>query len=149
LDTAIGENYAREKQRNKKIFNEEEKEQRFKEEVDWKAYFESIKHLCPWSLRAYMQDKILHVTTSGGCELTWCAMFDKSKHEALLFEYPHETSIDTLVAITEKIEKKYKGLIAFWSHPEEKDQNTPKPCVICQDRELLTDLRKKIGFEDE
>ena len=96
-----------------------------------------------------MQDKILHVTTGGGCELTWCSCFTASKHEALLFEYPHETSIDTLLSITERIEQKHKELIAFWSHPNEKDNNTPKPCVIVQDRELLTDLRKKIGFEDE
>lgn len=153
--TAIGEDNARkeqrkfQKQRIQEGFNEE-KEQRFEEEVDWQAYFESIKHVCPWSLKAFMQDKILHITVDDTpTELTWTACFRGSNYEALLFEYPHETTIDMLLSVVNKIEKQHKELIAFWSHPSEKDQNTPKPCVIVQDRELLTDLRKKIGFEDE
>ena len=128
----------------------EEKEQRFKEEIDWLSYFESIKHVCPWSLKAFMQDKILHITVDNTpTELTWTSLFLASNYEAILFEYPDNTSIDFLLGITEKIEEKHKGLIAFWSHPDEKDNNTPKPCVIVQDRQMLTDLRKKIGFEDE
>ena len=149
-DTAIGENYARQEQRlNEKEEQRFKKEQRFEEEVDWEQYFLSIKKLCPWSLKFWMEDKILHIKTEGGCELTWCACFDNSKYEAMLFEYPHETTIDTLLCIVDKIEEKHKGLIAFWSHPDEKDQNTPRPCCIVQSRETLTDLRKKIGYEDE
>jgi len=97
-----------------------------------------------------MQDKILHITVDKtSTEMTWVACFNGSHHEALLIEYPHKTTIDHLLSVVDKIESKYKGLIAFWSHPDEKENNTPKPCVIVQDRELLTDLRKKIGFEDE
>ena len=136
------------KQRHKEADEKEEKEQRHKE-VDWLSYFKSIKGVCPWSLRAYMQDKILHVTTGGGCELIWCSCFTASKHEALLFEYPHETCIKMLNKHVRRIEKRYPELIAFWSHPSEGDQNTEVPVVIVQDRKLLTDLRKKIGFEDE
>jgi len=40
-------------------------------------------------------------------------------------------------------------LAAFWSHPDHKDNNTPKPCVIVQDKQELTDLRKQIGYEAE
>ena len=119
-------------------------------EVDWLKYFHSIKHVCPWSLKAYMQDKILHITVGDvPTEMTWVSCFNGSDYEALLFEYPHETTIDMLLSVVDKIEQKHKDLIAFWSHPDEKDNNTPKPCVIVQDRQLLTDLRKKIGFEDE
>ena len=60
-----------------------------------------------------------------------------------------DTDIDYLYSVTEQIEAKYPELIAFWSHPDEKDNNTPTPCVIVQSRELLTDLRKKIGYKDE
>tara|TARA_R100001460_G_scaffold103669_1_gene148983 strand:- start:204 stop:500 length:297 start_codon:yes stop_codon:yes gene_type:complete len=98
-----------------------------------------------------MQNKILHITVGDvPTEMTWVACFNGSKnHEALLIEYSHKTSIDHLLSVVDKIESKYKELIAFWSHPDEKENNTPKPCVIVQDRQLLTDLRKKIGFEDE
>lgn len=97
-----------------------------------------------------MQDKILHVeTASKGCEMTWACAFRASKHEALLITYEDVVDVDYLYNITERIEEKYKELIAFWSHPIEGDNNTPKPCVIVQDREQLTDLRKKIGFENE
>ena len=97
-----------------------------------------------------MQDKILHITVGDvPAELTWTSVFLASNYEALLFEYPLETDVEFLLDIVNKIEQKHKELIAFWSHPDEKDDNTPKPCVIVQDRELLTDLRKKIGFEDE
>lgn len=97
-----------------------------------------------------MQDKILHVKTHmPGNELTWVATFCASENEALLLEYDEGTSIDTLLAMVEKIESKYLHLAAFWSHPDEKDNNTPTPCVIVQDKQQLTDLRKKIGFEDD
>lgn len=152
VDTATklkGENdggYEEEKQR----FFQEKEEQRFKKEVNWLAYFESIKHLCPWSLRAYMTDSILHVKCNKGCEMTFTACFRASKlHEAAMFEYDMDTSIDYLYEVTEKIEKQYPELIAFWSHPSEGDQNTEVPVVIVQDRELLTDLRKKVGYEHE
>ncbi len=97
-----------------------------------------------------MQDKILHVETAcKGTEMTWACAFRASKHEALLMTYEDDVDVDYLYNITQRIEEKYKELIAFWSHPIEGDNNTPKPCVIVQDRELLTDLRKKIGFENE
>ena len=131
-------------------YEKEKKEQRFKKEVDWLSYFESIKHICPWSLRAYMTDKILYVKCNKGCEMSFTAAFRGSKlHEAAMFEYDMDTDIDYLYNITEQIEAKYPELIAFWSHPSEGDQNTEVPVVIVQDRALLTDLRKKIGYEDE
>ena len=96
-----------------------------------------------------MENKILHVVDPRGCELTFCACFRGSKHEALLFEYNNNTSVDTLFAVTEQIEAVYGDLIAFWSHPIEGDQNTPIPCVIVQDKAQLTDLRKKVGYADD
>ena len=80
---------------------------------------------------------------------TWVASFSASQHEALLLEYEEETSIDTLLSLVEKIEEKYLHLVAFWSHPDEKDLNTEVPVVVVQDRQQLTDLRKKIGFDDD
>ena len=138
---------ARQKQRHNEA--KEEEKQRLKEEVNWLEYFQSIRSVCPWSLKAHMDNKILHVKEPDGCELIWCACFTASTHEALLFEYNKNTSVDTLFAITEVIEQKYPQLIAFWSHPIEKDQNTPVPCCIVQDRATLTDLRKKVGYTDD
>ena len=85
----------------KQRLKEEEKEQRFQEEkVDWEQYFLSIKKLCPWSLKFWMEDKILHITVGDEpTELTWCACFDSTEYEAMLFEYPHETTIDTLMCV--------------------------------------------------
>ena len=147
---------ARQKQRHNEA--KEEKEQRIQEEVTWvEDYFMSIRQLCPWSLKYWMESRILHIKEPNGCELTWCAAFtgnpepgkEHKKHEAILFEYNKNTSVDTLFAITEVIEQKYPQLIAFWSHPIEKDQNTPVPCCIVQDRATLTDLRKKVGYTDD
>jgi len=148
--TTIGEDNARKEQRLEEANEKEEKEQRFKEEVDWSAYFDSIAKICPWSKKYYMQDKILHVKAGKpGNDLTWVASFTATNCEALLMEYNEGTSIDTLLAIVEKIENKYIHLAAFWSHPDEKENNTPTPCVIVQDKQQLTDLRKKIGFEND
>ena len=97
-----------------------------------------------------MTDKILHVETAcKGTEMTWASVFRGSKHEALLMTYEDNVDVDYLYNLTERIEEKYKELIAFWSHPVEGDNNTPQPAIIVQDRQLLTDLRKKIGFENE
>ena len=134
-------------QRNKEEERQEEKEQRHKE-VDWTGYFQSIRPMCPWSLKAWMENKILHIQHTQGCELTWCACFRESGHEALLFEY-EDLSVDELLVIVDKIEAKYPDLVAFYSHPIEEDNNTEVPCVIVQDKQTLTDLRKKIGFENE
>jgi len=136
-------------QRHKEANEKEEEKQRHKE-VDWGAYFDSIVKVCPWSKQYYMQDKILHVKTGKpGNDLTWVASFCATNNEALLLEYDEGTSIDTLLSVVEKIEEKYLHLAAFWSHPDEKDNNTPTPCVIVQDKQTLTDLRKKIGFEND
>ena len=127
----------------------EEKEQRH-EEVDWGVYFDSIAKVCPWSKKYYMQDKILHAKVgSPGTELTYVASFCATEYKALLLEYNEGTAIDTLLTVVDKIESKYLHLEAFWSHPDEKENNTPTPCVIVQDKQELTDLRKQIGFKDE
>lgn len=133
----------------KGVTYEKEEEKQRHQEVDWLAYFKGIKALCPWSLRAYMSDKILHVLEPNNCELSFCAAFRNSKHEAVLFEYNNNTSVDTLLAVVGQIEAVYGDLIAFWSHPTEGDNNTPVPCVIVQDRAQLTDLRKQVGYTDE
>lgn len=97
-----------------------------------------------------MTDKILHVKCNKGCEMAFAGAFKASElHEAAMFEYDMDTDIDYLYKITEQIEAKYPELIAFWSHPSEGDQNTEVPVVIVQDRALLTDLRKKVGYTDE
>ena len=144
---------ARQEQRHNEA--KEEEKQRLKEEVNWLEYFQSIRSVCPWSLKAYMDNKILHVKNPNGCELSWCAAFSADtepgtvRYEALLFEYDNDASVDTLYDITEVIDAKYPQLISFWSHPIEEQNNTPTPCVIVQDKGTLTDLRKKMGFENE
>lgn len=136
------------KQRNKEA-NEKEKEEQRHQEVDWTAYFDSIVKVCPWSGKYYMEGKILHTKCTKGSELTWVASFSATNYEALLLEYEPGTSIDYLSAQVDRIDERYLHLTAFWSHPDEKDNNTPTPCLIVQDKQQLTDLRKKIGFEND
>ena len=143
--------YARiqQKQRHKEA-NEKEEEKQRHQEVDWGAYFDSIVKVCPWSKKYYMQDKILHVKVgTPGTELSFVASFSATNHKALLLEYNEGTTIDTLLSVVDKIESKYLHLAAFWSHPDEKENNTPTPCVIVQDKQELTDLRKQIGFDHD
>ena len=138
------------KQRHNEADEEEKEEEQRHKEVDWGVYFDSIVKVCPWSKQYYMQDKILHAKVGApGTELTYVASFCATEYKALLLEYHEGTSIDTLLTVVDKIESKYLHLAAFWSHPDEKENNTPTPCVIVQDKQELTDLRKQIGFKDE
>lgn len=95
-----------------------------------------------------MDKRITHIRGARGTELAFVASWCSTTSKALLIEYEDDTSIDTLYAVTEQIEGRYPHLAAFWSHPDHKDNNTPKPCVIVQDKDELTDLRKQIGYEE-
>jgi len=95
-----------------------------------------------------MDDRITFVKATEGTELSFVAGWCATNSKALLIQYPMDTSIEKLYAVTEKIEAKYLHLAAFWSHPTEGDQNTEIPCVIVQDKKELTDLRKQIGYEE-
>ena len=96
-----------------------------------------------------MDNRITHVQAVEGTELSFVASWCATDSKALLIQYPKTTDVDTLYAIACKIEDKYPHIEAFWSHPECKDNNTPVPAVICQDKDELTDLRKQIGYEAE
>ena len=96
-----------------------------------------------------MDGRITHVMASKGTELSFVASWCATSSKALVMQYPDNTDVDTLYATACRIEDKYPHLEAFWSHPQHKDNNTPKPCVIVQDKDELTDLRKQIGYEAE
>ena len=96
-----------------------------------------------------MDGRITHIRGAKGTELTFVASWCATDSKALLIEYDEKTDVDTLYAVTEEIEGRYPHLAAFWSHPDHKQNNTIRPCVICQDKDELTDLRKQIGYEEE
>jgi len=96
-----------------------------------------------------MDDRITFVKASEGTELSFVASWSATNSKALLIQYPMDTDINKLYAVANKIEAKYIHLAAFWSHPSEGDNNTEVPCVIVQDKQELTDLRKQVGYEAE
>ncbi len=96
-----------------------------------------------------MDGRITHVMASKGTALTFVASWCATDSKALVIQYPKTTDTNTLYATACKIEDKYPHLEAFWSHPECKDNSTPVPALIIQDKDELTDLRKQIGYEQE
>jgi len=109
-------------------------------EVNWQNYFESIKKVCPWSLKAY---------TEGNIEITqWKGYpMDLDNLEARVYVSKHNPrqlkKIHTRLNLERPIEE------WLWSHPSFQDYSAPVPCLIQQDRDKLYSIRSKIGFFDE
>ena len=133
--------------------NEAEKRKRKKaqKEVDWLKYFNHIKGVCPWSLRAYMQDKILVWTDAERRYKTLSKLFTSTNHEAFVYTFPGK-SADWLESQCELLNKTQTECEWLWSHPDAdsgEGNSTPVPVLIQQDREMLNTLREKIGYIDE
>jgi hypothetical protein len=109
----------------------------------WLPYFQSIKNNCPWSLKAYMKEKILFLDWSDTTYLTWTKLFQSTKYEAFVFKC-NEKSVEWLEAITQNLNDLEDGNEYLWSHPEEGGESTPVPVVICQDEQMLNELREKL-----
>jgi len=121
-------------------------EKDLKEDNAWQIYFASIKGVCPWSLRAFMDNNILFLDYSSKTYNTWGSIFHASKHEAFVYKCV-DKSVDWLIDKCEELNKKSTRSEWLWSHPSEGGNSTPVPVLIQQDREQLESLRDKIGYE--
>ena len=110
-------------------------------EVDWDEYFESIKAVCPWSLRAWRQNQIEIIK--------WHSQQIKELGliEARLYISNHNPR--QLKKITKKLNSLRPKEEWLWSHPSYGNHSSHVPVLIQQDRDKLSSIRSKIGFLTE
>ena len=116
--------------------------------IDWQGYYASIKSVCPWSYKAYMNDNILVINYSPGCFKTWSCLFNSTKYEAFVFKMPQITAeeLHTLCDhYNETLGDKYKSEF-LWSHNEEGGDSAPVTIIIQQDKAQLETLRESMGY---
>lgn len=116
-------------------------------EDKWATYFASIRKVCPWSLTAFMKDKILFVETNGSCLDTYAKLFPHTEYEAVVYKWP-DASVEWLQTMCEGLNEIY-DTEWLWSHPAEGGDSTHIPVLIQQDATQLALLREKIGYVDE
>ena len=117
-----------------------------KEDSTWVKYFAKIRGVCPWSYN--LMDKILVVETPENCINTWSSIFKSSNHEAFVYKFP-KASVEWLKAKCDELNAAQEHSEWLWSHPTEGGDSTPSPVLIQQNRARLTELRNKIGYEDD
>ncbi|MAJ57163.1 MAG: hypothetical protein CMI74_03745 [Candidatus Pelagibacter sp.] len=110
---------------------------------NWFNYFHSIRHVCPWSYKSYLEGKIQIIPFDKELlkltEINWKIQ----PNDALVYVVDDLTldEIDEFVAHRNDSQKKCEYL---WSHPtftKGANNQTPKPVIIQQDRERLMELR--------
>jgi hypothetical protein len=118
-------------------------------EVDWERYFQSISHVCPWSLESFQQGRIDFVPFSWdglqAREATWPKL-TRDNFDAVVYITIPETSQQELDFICESMEGS-PNCIYFWSHPDHTkggNNQAPLPIIIQQDRENLTRARHSL-----
>ena len=116
-------------------------------EDKWAEYFASIRKVCPWSQKAFMNDKILFVETNGTCLNTYAKLFPHTEYEAFVYKWP-TASVEWLKTMSEGLNEIY-DTEWLWSHPSEGGDSTHIPVLIQQDATQLAELREKIGYVDE
>ena len=120
-------------------------EKRKEVEVDsnWFQYFHSIRHVCPWSFKSYLEGRIQIIPFDRDLlkltEMNWTVQ----PNDALVYVVDDLTldEIDDFVAHRNDCQDKCEYL---WSHPtftKGANNQTPKPVIIQQDRKRLMELR--------
>ena len=120
-------------------------EKRKEVEVDsnWFQYFHSIRHVCPWSFKSYLEGRIQIIPFDRDLlklnEMNWTVQ----PNDALVYVVDDLTldEIDEFVAHRNDCQEKCEYL---WSHPtftKGANNQTPKPVIIQQDRKRLMELR--------
>jgi len=117
-------------------------------EVNWTAYFAKIRGVCPWSYAAHMKNNILFVDYSETTFNTWAMLFGASGHEAYVYKCPGK-SVDWLNSKCDQLNQTHQNSEWLWSHPAEGGDSAPVEILIQQDRQLLEQLREKVGYEEE
>ena len=118
-----------------------------KEEVEaksiWFQYFRSIRNVCPWSYKSYLEGKIKIIPFDRELleltETNWAIQ----PYDALVYVVDDLTldAIDDIVAHRNDCQEKCEYL---WSHPtftKGGNNQAPYPIIIQQDRAKLMELR--------
>lgn len=111
-------------------------------EVNWAEYYARIRSVCPWSYRAFLQDRILVVEYS---EEAVNNMVSHTDYDAVVVTCVNKTS-DWLEQTSDRLNEQQPQSEWLWSHPEHGGDSTPIPVLIQQDRKTLTELRDRIGY---
>ena len=128
-----------------------------RKEVNWLAHYEKIRSVCPWSYRAFVAGDIITIPYQHNTFKTFAKCFDacKDKHgvETDCFVYVCEhKSVEWLSATVEQMDALYPTQEWLYSTPDDDDGSdtcTPVPVLIQQRKAQLTELRNKIGYEDD
>jgi hypothetical protein len=107
------------------------------EKVDWSAYFDSIKPVCPWSAAAWKKAEIKVTRWSGEWE-------HLDNNQAIVYIVPNYNR-RRLKKLCSKLDTslQYEWL---WSDPKYGPYAAPMHILIQQDRRKLFDLRFNIGY---
>ena len=118
-----------------------------KEEVEaksiWLKYFHSIRHVCPWSYKSYLEGKIKIIPFDRDIMELTEANWSLETNDALVYVVDDLTlnAIDDIVAHRNDCQEKCEYL---WSHPtfsKGGNNQAPYPIIIQQDRAKLMELR--------
>ena len=126
-------------------------------ETNWLAHYEKIRSVCPWSYRAFVTGKIITIPYADNTFKTFACVFDACKDdkgvETDCFVYVCEDkSVEWLSAKVDEMDALYPAQEWLYSSPEDDDGSdtcTPVPVLIQQRKAKLTELRNKIGYEDD
>ena len=106
--------------------------------VDWANYFKSIRTECPWSLRAFKQNKIEIVEWNTISKILPLGSFDARMY---IVDYPD------VVVEGMALELDTNDQLCEWlfSYPGYGEFATPVKVLIQQNRKQLNDLRTRLS----
>jgi len=107
------------------------------DEVNWQAYFENTKEVCPWSWRAWQAGQI-HIQNWHSQAVVL------GKLEARLYIAPKHKPRQ-LKKIADRLNLKRPDEEWLWSHPKFGHYSTPIAVLIQQDRYRLETIRKALN----
>ena len=110
-----------------------------KDDINWEAYFDSIKPVCPWSAAAWKKGEIKVTKWRGEWE-------HLENNQAIVYIVPNYNR-RRLKKLCSKLDVslEYEWL---WSEPRYGKHAAPAHILIQQDKRKLFDLRFDIGYYD-
>ena len=116
-------------------------------EVDWQSYYAKIRSVCPWSYKAFMNDKILVWEHPHNTLKTISGTFDSTDYEAFVYVFEDYTpkQLDKLAVEMNEYRPNSEFL---WSHPQADSgdgNSTDVPVLIQQDKKTLENLREQLN----
>ena len=113
-------------------------EARSHQSVNWLEYFESIQRECPWSLRAYKQNKIEIIEWHTISEILPLGSLDARMY---IVDYP-DVVVEGMALELDTNDSESDWL---FSYPGYGEFATPVKVLIQQNRKQLNDLRTRLS----